>query len=163
MLVLDLWHSDMVTWFLKVVAHKYNYIQFKHNTSVTNTIFYFIYNCVFVRATCFDLVGHPQALQEDRSKSCLVFLLCGIPNAHTFLLQEHIVHKSVYIGLVVRHTSPIYACLCTICSCNKNFWAFGIPQCRKTKQLLDLSSWRAWGWTNMSEHVALRNKPLYIK
>ena len=36
-------------------------------------------SCIYVRATCFDLVGHPQALQEKRSKSCLVFLQCGIP------------------------------------------------------------------------------------
>ena len=52
---------------------------------------------IFVRATCFDLVGHPQALQEGRSKSCLVFLHCGIPNAYKFLLQKYIVHKLVYI------------------------------------------------------------------
>jgi len=49
----------------------------------------------------FDLVGHPQALQEDRSKICLVLLHCGIPNAYKFLLQEHTVHKLVYIELVV--------------------------------------------------------------
>ena len=36
---------------------------------------------------CFDLVGHRQALQENRSKSCLIFLHCGIPNAHKFQLQ----------------------------------------------------------------------------
>jgi len=47
--------------------------------------------------TCFELVGHPQALQEDRSKTCLVFLPCGIPNAYKLLLQEHTVHKLVYI------------------------------------------------------------------
>ena len=31
-------------------------------------------NTVYVRETCFDLVDYPQALQENRSKSCLVFL-----------------------------------------------------------------------------------------
>ena len=48
---------------------------------------------IFVRATCFDLVGNPQALQEGRSKSC------GIPNAYKFLLQAHKVYKLVYIEL----------------------------------------------------------------
>ena len=28
---------------------------------------------IYVRATCFDLAGHPQDLQENRSKSCLSF------------------------------------------------------------------------------------------
>ena len=32
-------------------------------------------------ATCFDLVGHPQALQEHRSMRCSGFLHYGIPNA----------------------------------------------------------------------------------
>ena len=27
---------------------------------------------MYVRVTCFDLVGHPQALQEHRFKCCLV-------------------------------------------------------------------------------------------
>ena len=31
-------------------------------------------------ATCFDLVGHPQALQERRSKRCVGFLHYGIAN-----------------------------------------------------------------------------------
>ena len=52
---------------------------YKYNTSVINKIFYFVYNVIYVRATCFDIVGHPQAHQEDRSKSCLVLLHCGIP------------------------------------------------------------------------------------
>ena len=43
----------------------------------------------YVRATCFDLVGHPQALQEIIPKSYLVFLHCGIPNVYKFLSQEH--------------------------------------------------------------------------
>ena len=29
---------------------------------------------MYVRATCFDLVGHPQALQENRSNSWISFL-----------------------------------------------------------------------------------------
>ena len=45
-------------------------------------------NDIYVKVTCFDLVGHPQALQENRSNSYLVFLHCGIPNACKFLLQE---------------------------------------------------------------------------
>ena len=57
----------------------------KYNASVISTTFYFIYNGIFVRATCFDLVGHPQAFQEERSKSCLVLLHCGIPNAYKVL------------------------------------------------------------------------------
>ena len=84
-------------------------ITYKYNTSVNNTTLYFIYNGIYVRVTCFDLVGHPQALQENRSKSYLVFLHCGI------------------------------------------------PQFTKTKQLLDLFSWRAWGWPTRSKHVALTN------
>ena len=59
-----------------------------------------MYNSIVVRATCFDLVGHPQALQEDRAKSCSVSLHCGIPNAYKLLLQEPIVHRLVYIELV---------------------------------------------------------------
>ena len=55
-------------------------VLYKHNTSVSNTPFMFIYNGMCVRATCFDLVGHPQALLGNRSNS-LVFLHCGIPNA----------------------------------------------------------------------------------
>jgi len=39
---------------------------------------------MYVRATCFDLVGHPHALQEHRSKRCLGFLHYGIPNAYKF-------------------------------------------------------------------------------
>ena len=56
----------------------------KYYTSAINTTFIFIYNCIYVRATCFDLVCHPQALQKHRIKRCLVFLHCGIPNATTF-------------------------------------------------------------------------------
>ena len=33
----------------------------------------YIKNNIYVRATYFDLVGNSQALQENRSKSCLVF------------------------------------------------------------------------------------------
>jgi len=36
--------------------------------SITKVLFYI--QCIYVRATCFDLVGHPQALKENRSKSC---------------------------------------------------------------------------------------------
>ena len=39
---------------------------------------------MYVGATCFDLVGRPQALQEHRAKRCLVFLQCGVPNAYKF-------------------------------------------------------------------------------
>ena len=38
-----------------------------------NGIFFLNKPRIYVRATCFDLVGHLQALQENRSKSCLVF------------------------------------------------------------------------------------------
>ena len=55
---------------------------------------YCIYNGIYVRATCFDLVVHPQAVQENRSKSCLGFLHCGIQNAYKFELQ-----KQKYISL----------------------------------------------------------------
>ena len=34
---------------------------------------------IHIRATCFDLIGHPQALPEHRFKRCSVFLYCGIP------------------------------------------------------------------------------------
>ena len=95
----------------------------KHNTSVNNTIFIFIYNGIYVRATCFDL-GHPQALQENRSKSCLVFLHCGIPNAYKVLLQEHI-----YYIFYVPVTEP----------CKH----LGSQNAGKLKQLLDVFSWRA--------------------
>jgi len=49
---------------------------------------------MYVRATCFDIVGHPQALQERLIQELLVFLHCGIPNAHKFQLQ-----KQNYISL----------------------------------------------------------------
>ena len=39
----------------------------------------FVYKIIYVRATCFDLVGHPQALKEHRSKRCVGFLHYGIP------------------------------------------------------------------------------------
>ena len=63
-------------------------------------------------ATCFDLVGHPHALQESSSKSCLVYLHCGIPNANTFA------------------------------SVTETCWHLGYHNAEKTKQLLDLFSWR---------------------
>ena len=47
-----------------------------------------MYTGIYVRAACLDLVGHPQAFQENRYKSRLVFLHCGIPNAHKFQLQK---------------------------------------------------------------------------
>ena len=56
---------------------------------------------IYVRATCFDLIGHPQALQEHRFKRCLVFLHCGIPYAYKFHLQEQKLYKLVQIELVV--------------------------------------------------------------
>jgi len=62
-----------------------------------------MYNGIYVRATCFDLVGHPQILQENRSKGCLFFLHCGIPNANNFQLQ-----KQKYISL----DKLIYFCFC---------------------------------------------------
>ena len=55
-----------------------------------------MYNSIFVRATCFDLVGHPQALQEHRFKHCLVFMHCGISNAYKFQLQE-LLHFLIYV------------------------------------------------------------------
>jgi len=39
--------------------------------SVNNTTF--IYNGIYVRATCFDLVGHPQALQEKQIQELFSF------------------------------------------------------------------------------------------
>ena len=61
--------------------------QTKYFTPVISTTFILctvVY--MYVRATCFDLVGHPQALQENRSKVCLVYPHRGIPNAHKFQL-----------------------------------------------------------------------------
>ena len=52
----------------------------KYFTPVINTAFSFIYNAIYVRATCFDLVGHPQALQEKQIQELFSFLHCGIPN-----------------------------------------------------------------------------------
>ena len=66
---------------LKIVCHNPTQFQIEL-VSLNNATFIFIYNGIFVRATCFDLVGHPQALQENISKSCLVFLHCDIPNAY---------------------------------------------------------------------------------
>ena len=62
-------------------------IQSNYYTSVIYTTIIFIYNGIYVRATCFDLVRHPQALQEYRSKRCLGFLHYGIPNAYKFQYQ----------------------------------------------------------------------------
>ena len=45
-------------------------------------------SCIYARATFLDLVGHPQALQENRSKSCLVFLHCGIPHAYKLYICQ---------------------------------------------------------------------------
>ena len=50
----------------------------------------------YIRATYFDLIGHPQALQEHRFKRCLVFMHCGIPNAYKFQLQE-LLHFLIYV------------------------------------------------------------------
>ena len=44
-----------------------NVSPYRHNTSVTNTTSVFIYDGIYAGATCFDLVGHPQALQEKHS------------------------------------------------------------------------------------------------
>jgi len=63
--------------------------------SITQLLFYiqwYIY--IYVTATCLDLVGHPQALQENRPMSCLVCAHYGIPNAYKFQLQ-----KQNFIGL----------------------------------------------------------------
>jgi len=51
-------------------------------------IYIYIYIYIYVRATCFDLVDHPQALQENRSKSCLSFSALWDLNAYMFQLQE---------------------------------------------------------------------------
>ena len=65
---------------------------FEGHITVPQNAVYFIYNIIYngiyVRATCFDIVHHPQALHENRSKSCIVFLHCGIPNAYKFQLQK---------------------------------------------------------------------------
>jgi len=53
---------------------------------------------VYVRATCFDLVGHPQALQGNGSKSFLVFLHSWIPNAHRFQVQKQNIYKVVCLN-----------------------------------------------------------------
>jgi len=68
------------------IPKRYN-IQINTIVSQQHNI-YFIYNGIYVRATCFDLVGNPQVLQEKRSKSCLVYPHCGIPNAYKFQLQK---------------------------------------------------------------------------
>jgi len=39
---------------------------------------YFVYKGIHVRATCFDLIGHPQALPEHIFKRCSVSVHCGI-------------------------------------------------------------------------------------
>jgi len=38
----------------------------KLNTTRQSLTHLFIYSIIYVRATCFDLVGHPQALQENQ-------------------------------------------------------------------------------------------------
>jgi len=85
-----------------------NILRHKHNPSVNNTAFIFIYNDIYVRATRFDLVGNPQALQENRSKSCLVFLRCWIPNAYKFLLQGHKVYKKIYTKKKILHQVGLF-------------------------------------------------------
>ena len=42
-------------------THKILHVSHKHNN-------YFIYDDIYIRAKCFDLVGYPQALQDHRSK-----------------------------------------------------------------------------------------------
>ena len=56
--------------------------------TIRQSLTHLFYIQQYVRATCFDLVGHPQTLQEHRFKRCLVFLHCGIPKAYKFQLQE---------------------------------------------------------------------------
>ena len=48
---------------------------YSHNTSVNNTTLYFIYNKIVYLSGrhVSTLQGHLQALQEDRSKSCILF------------------------------------------------------------------------------------------
>jgi len=45
-----------------------------------------VYIYIYTTATSFDLVGHPQALQEYRSKLCFGFLHYGIQNAYKLLI-----------------------------------------------------------------------------
>jgi len=59
-------------------------LKLKHYTTAINTIF-ILYTMVYMSGRhVFDLVGHPQALQEHRSKGCLDFLHYAIPTAYKF-------------------------------------------------------------------------------
>ena len=44
---------------------------------------------MYVRATCFELIGHPQGLQEHRCKRYLVFVHDGIPNAQVSIVNGY--------------------------------------------------------------------------
>ena len=47
------------------------------SVSYTEFILYrMVYIYIYIRATCFDLVGHPQALQECRVIDWLIVLIC---------------------------------------------------------------------------------------
>jgi len=54
-----------------------------------------MYNGIYVRATGFDLVGHPQALQEHRSERCLSFLHYGIPKAKHLGPQDDLLGRNM--------------------------------------------------------------------
>ena len=54
------------------------------------------------------LLVHPQALQENRSKSCLCFTALCDPKCLQFLLQEYKVHKLAYICICIYIYIYIY-------------------------------------------------------
>jgi len=99
-------------------------------------VYIYIQRYIYGTATCFDPVGHPQGLQDHRSKRCLVSLV------------------SVQANSINQCQNTRFKLL----KCCPNIY-FKI---RLTKQRLDLCSWRAWGWPTGSKHVAVPYIPLYI-
>ena len=62
---------------IRKTGTKQSTIVIKILQSVINTTFYSYTKVYYVRATCFDLVGRPQAFQVHRSKCCLGLLHLG--------------------------------------------------------------------------------------
>ena len=73
------------------------------NVSVNNTTLCFIHNkySILTRRNVSTLLGHPQALCENRSKSYLYFNALWDPKCLQIILQECKIHKFVYIEIYV--------------------------------------------------------------
>jgi len=73
-------------------------------------------------------------------------------------------HSTVrLVGIINKYISHIpYLLISSIAGNITLLFLFNFfPACRKTKQFMDLFSWRAWGWPTRSKHVVLTYIPFY--